>query len=142
MGEVGFALYASPGYLASRGAPTPGSGLAGHDLIAYTGAPAAMSPFFMGESLDGARMLLRCDSPRVQLRAAAEGLGIAALACFLGEDADNLVRIWPDAPPARHPCRLIVHQDMRRAARVKAVSAAIEDSFRRQRRRLEDGRAA
>ncbi len=141
LGEVGFALYASPGYLEARGVPAPGRGLAGHDLITYRGVPAAMAPFFMGESLEGAETLLRCDSPLFQLKAAADGLGLAELTCFLGDDAQGLVRVWPDLAPVRRPCWLIVHQDMRRAARIKAVSTAIEASFRRQRRKLEDGDA-
>jgi DNA-binding transcriptional LysR family regulator len=140
LGEVGYALYASPDYLTLRGAPTPGAGLAGHDLITYRGVPAAMSPFFMGESLEGARTLLRCDSSLLQLEAATGGLGIAELACCLGDAAPGLVRVWPQLAPVHRACWLIVHQDMRRAARIKAVSAAIDDCFRRQRRKLEGGR--
>jgi DNA-binding transcriptional LysR family regulator len=139
LGDVGFALYASPDYLQTRGAPAAGGGLSGHDLITFTGAPAATSPFFMGEALEGARTALRCDSPFIQLRAAAEGVGIAELACFLGETTPDLVRLWPERPPARRTAWLVVHQDMRRAARVRAVSAGIADAFRRQRKTLEDG---
>ena len=73
------------------------------------------------------------------IRNRVDGLGIAELTCFLGDDVPNLVRVWPHLAPVRRPCWLIVHQDMRRAARIKAVSAAIESSFRRQRRKLEDG---
>src|SRR5215813_3583546 len=53
LGEVGFSLYASQRYLARHGVPTRGQGLAGFDLVTFTGAPAAARPFFMGESLDG-----------------------------------------------------------------------------------------
>jgi hypothetical protein len=34
---------------------------------------------------------------------------------------------------------LIMHQDMRRAARIRAVSSVITEAFRRQRRILEQG---
>jgi DNA-binding transcriptional LysR family regulator len=108
-------------------------------LITFTGAPAATSPFFMGEALDGARTALRCDNAFIQMRAAAEGVGIAELACFLGDAAHDLVRLWPERPPARRAAWLIVHHDLRRAARIRAVSAGIADAFRRQRRTLEDG---
>jgi len=37
---------------------------------------------------------------------------------------------------------LIMHQDMRRAARIRAVSNAITEAFRRQRQILEQGIAA
>ena len=68
LGEIGFSLYASPGYLAKLGVPKRGQGLGGFDLITFTGAPAATSPFFMGESLEGARVAARCDNPLIQLK--------------------------------------------------------------------------
>jgi DNA-binding transcriptional LysR family regulator len=139
LGEVGFALYASPRYLARCGTPVRGKGLAGYDLITFTGAPAATSPFFMGESLEGARIVLRCDSPIVQLRAAAHEVGVAELTCFLGDSSADLVRVWPDDVPARRIVWLIVHQDMRRAARIKAVSAAIGEAFHSDRKILKEG---
>ena len=139
LGDVGYALYASPGYLARAGVPERGQGLAGHDLITFTGAPGAMSPFFMGESLDGARIALRCNNPLIQLKAAANDVGIAELACILGDSSPDVVRVWPDVPPARRTAWLIVHQDLRRSARVKAVSTALAEAFRRQRKQLEQG---
>jgi len=139
LGEVGFSLYASKRYLASAGIPKRGQGLAGFDLIAFTGAPATTSPFFMGEPLEGARVALRCDNPLIQVRAAASNVGIVEAACFLGDSSPDLVRIWPDEAPARRVAWLIMHQDMRRAARTKAVSSVITEAFRRQRRILEQG---
>jgi DNA-binding transcriptional LysR family regulator len=139
LGEVGFSLYASRRYLARSGIPGRGRGLSGYDLITFTGAPAATSPFFMGESLEGGRIALRCDNPFIQLTAAANDIGIAELACFLGDTSPDLVRIWPDEAPAHRAVWLIVHQDMRRSARIRAVSAAIGDVFRRQRRILASG---
>jgi DNA-binding transcriptional LysR family regulator len=139
LGEVGFTLYASERYLARAGVPQRGQGLAGHDLVGFTGAPAATSPFFMSESLEGARVVFRCDNPLIQLKAAAEELGIVELACFLGDSSHDLVRVWPQEAPAKRSAWLVIHPDMRRSARIKAVSAAISDAFRRQRRILETG---
>jgi hypothetical protein len=68
LGEVGFSLYASQRYLAKFGIPKRGQGLGGYDLITFTGAPAATTPFFMGESLDGARVAVRCDHHPAQGR--------------------------------------------------------------------------
>ena len=139
LGNVGFSLYASKRYLAKSGTPKRGQGLGGFDLISFTGAPAAMSPFFMGESLDGARIALRCDNPLIQLKAAADGAGIAELACFLGDSSPELVRVWPNEAPARRTAWLILHQHLRRSARVRTVSAAITEAFSRQRKTLEQG---
>lgn len=139
LGEVGFSLYASQRYLAKSGTPKRGQGLVGHDLVTFTGAPAAASPFFMGESLDGARIALHCDNPLIQLKAAATDAGIAELACFLGDSSPDLVRIWPNEVPVRRTAWLIVHQDMRRSARIRVVSAAVTEVFRRQRKTLGQG---
>src|SRR5215813_6829081 len=139
LGDIGFSLYASRRYLAKAAIPKRGQGLAACDLITFTGAPTATSPFFMGESLEDARIALRCDNPLIQLSAAANEVGIAELACFLGGWRIVLIRVWPNEPPARRTAWLIVHQDMRRSARIRAVSAAIGDAFRRQHKILEEG---
>jgi DNA-binding transcriptional LysR family regulator len=140
LGEVGYMLYASRSYLAKHRTPQRGEGLAGHDLITFTGAPAATSPFFMSESLDEARIALRCDNPLIQLQAAANGIGIAELACFLGDDCADLVRIWPGEPPALRSVWLVLHEDLRRSARIRVVSSMIGDTFRRQRKILQHGK--
>jgi DNA-binding transcriptional LysR family regulator len=130
LGEVGYSLYASRGYLARCGTPKRGAGLAGYDLIAFTGAPAVASPFFMGEALDDARLAVRCDNPLIQLQAAVQGVGIAELACCLGDECADIARIWPDEPPALRTAWLVVHQDLRRSARIRVVTAAIVEAFR------------
>lgn len=132
LGEVAFSLYASRRYLTRCGTPKRGSGLAGHDLITFTGMPAASSPFFLGESLEGARIALRCDSPLVQLRAAARDVGMAELACVLGDESNQVTRVWPDEPPALRTAWLVMHQDLRRSARIRVVATAIGEAFRRQ----------
>jgi DNA-binding transcriptional LysR family regulator len=93
----------------------------------------------MGESLEGARVAARCDNPLIQLKTAGNGVGIAELACFLGDPSTDVVRVWPQEPPALRTAWLIVHQDLRRSARIKAISAAISDVFRRQRKVLING---
>jgi DNA-binding transcriptional LysR family regulator len=93
----------------------------------------------MDESLEGARIALRCDNPLIQLQAAANGIGIAELACCLGDVCADLVRIWPEAPPALRPVWLVMHEDFRRSARIRVVSSAIADAFRRQRKILQHG---
>jgi len=139
LGEVGYSLYASRRYLARRGSPKRGAGLGEYDLITFTGAPAATSPFFMGETLEGARVAVRCDSPLIQLQAAVQDVGLVELACFLGDECADLVRIWPDEPPAIRTAWLVVHQDLRRSARIRVVTSAIVEAFRRQSDTLRGG---
>lgn len=140
--EVAFALYASPAYLRARGTPARGEGLAGHDLIAFTAMPEATAPFFMGESLADARFAMRCNNVALQLTAAASGMGIAEVACFLGDEREDLVRLWPDGAPTIRPAWLIVHEDMRRSARARAIMSAIANELQTRRSELRGGRSA
>ena len=141
LGEVGFSLYASPKYLAKAGTPKRHGGLAGHDLIRFMGTPPLMGPPLMGESIEGARVSIRTNDHASQVRAAANGLGIADLPCYLGDECRDLVRLWPDEPPPSRPLWLIMHEDLRRAARVRIVATAISDAIERDSRLLRWGRA-
>jgi DNA-binding transcriptional LysR family regulator len=139
--EVGFALYASSAYLRVRGTPLRGRGLANHDLIAFTAMPEATAPFFMGESLAGARFALRCNTVSLQLSAAACGMGIAELACLVGDECEGVIRVWPDEPPRMRTAWLIVHEDMRRSARTRVVTAALAAELRKRGSDLREGRS-
>ena len=90
----------------------------------------------MGEALDGARIAMRCDNALIQVQAAAQDVGIAELACILGDECADLVRIWPDEAPSVRTAWLVVHQDLRRSARIRVVTSTIVESFRRQSRTL------
>jgi DNA-binding transcriptional LysR family regulator len=140
LGDVGFTLYASRAYLAEHGTPKRGHGLGGHDLITFMGAPVSLrSRFFMGESLEGARVLMRSNDQVAQLRATAKGLGIIELACFFGDCDSEVTRVWPDEAPTFRPLWLITHQDLRRATRIRVVSSAIAEAFQREARVLRYG---
>jgi len=140
LGEIGFTLYASSQYLARRGTPVRGQGLANHDLISFPGMPRLARPFFLGESLEGARYAVRSNDQYVQLTAASEGLGVCELACFFGDSHSEVLRLWPEEPPNLRPVWLITHQDLQRAARIRVVSAAIAAAFERNAKTLRYGR--
>jgi DNA-binding transcriptional LysR family regulator len=140
LGVVGFALYAAPQYLAARGTPTPGGGLRGHDIITYPGWPRGMGPRFTGESLDGTRTAVRSNDRFVQVKATGVGLGISELACFLGDERSELVRVWPDQVPTLRSVWLVMHEDLRRTARVRAVAAAVAAAFEQNASFLRHGR--
>ena len=132
LGEFGFALYASRGYLSRHGTPTRGRGLKGHFLISYIGTPSSdFGPLFMKESVEGAKVALRSNDTGVQAKAAAEGLGICELRCIFGDEQAALVRVWPREEPTLRSIWLVTHEDLRRAARIRLVSSAIADAFKR-----------
>jgi hypothetical protein len=41
---------------------------------------------------------------------------------MLGDECVDLVRIWPDEPPALRAAWLVVHQDLRRSARIRVLN--------------------
>ena len=139
LGDIGYALYASRQYLARHGTPQRGEGLGGHDLIDYMFAPAWFGPFYMGESIEGARTSMRVNNPFVRLKATADGLGISELACFFGDGYPEVMRVWPNEAPTLKPVWLITHEDLRRATRIRVVSSAIADAFQRQAKVLRNG---
>jgi DNA-binding transcriptional LysR family regulator len=140
LGELGFTLYASPRYLAEHDSPQRGQGLVGHRLISYLGAPPfGLGPLFMGEALAGAQIALRSNSPYIQAKAAASGVGISELACLIGDSYPGLMRVWPDEEPTLRSVWLITHEDLRRAAKIRVLSSIIADAFAREARILRHG---
>ncbi|MFX5817192.1 LysR substrate-binding domain-containing protein, partial [Acinetobacter baumannii] len=62
------------------------------------------------------------------LEATRAGLGIAELAVHLAENDPLLTRIWPERSDS-YDVWLVLHSDLARTARVRAVADAIIDSF-------------
>jgi DNA-binding transcriptional LysR family regulator len=140
LGEVGATAYASHGYLTARGRPRRGAGLRGHSLINYIVTPSSLGVPFHGESLDGARVVMRTTSTFTSIKAAADGIGIAELACCLADEFPQIERVWPNEPPTMRTVWLVTHQDLRRAAKIRLLSNAIAEAFERDAAILRYGR--
>lgn len=141
IGRIGFALYAAQAYLEPRGLDGDTASLAGLDFI---GLPEpertpSQSAWFDAVAAQG---VLRCRLGEVYLRhrAAADGLGVALLPCFLGDADDRLLRLGGPVPELAEDTHLMLHGDLRRDAAVRAVAEAVAGLFRRQRRALEGAR--
>lgn len=142
IGRIGFALYAARAYLEPRGLTGDGS-LAGLDFI---GLPEpertpSQSAWFDAVAAQG---VLRCRLGEVHLRhrAAADGLGVALLPCFLGDADGRLQRLGDPVPELAEDIYLMLHGDLRRDAAVRAVAEALAALFRRQRHALSGEDAA
>jgi DNA-binding transcriptional LysR family regulator len=140
LGDFGFALYASREYLSKHGTPVRGRGLRGHFLISYVGTPSSgFGPLFMKEAVEGAKIALRSNDKTVQARGAVEGLGICELSCVFGDEQADLVRVWPQEAPTLRPIWMVIHEDLRRAARIRLLSSAIVEAFQRKSALLRGG---
>lgn len=130
---AGWSLYASPGYLSRRGPLGEGGCLDGHDVIAFddslAGTPGGL---WLSDHARGANVAMRGNSLIAVLNAAICGMGIAVIPCFLGAIEPQLQRLTPQVVGARD-IFLVVHPDLARVARVRAVMDFIAALFERDR---------
>jgi DNA-binding transcriptional LysR family regulator len=66
------------------------------------------------------RVVYRCNSTTALLAAARQGIGVAQLPCYIG-DADPTLRRLTGPEPRSQEMWLLVHGDLRRTPRVRAV---------------------
>jgi DNA-binding transcriptional LysR family regulator len=122
VGSVAYGAYAS-----RRAARAARRGEA--DLLLWTDPIAGSETEWLRRKFPAAPVLLRASSTSALAAAAAEGTGIAVLPCFVGGADRRLVRL--DQPGEIPPSELwvIVHRDQRRASRIVAVRAAVEEAL-------------
>jgi DNA-binding transcriptional LysR family regulator len=126
-GGMAWAAYASKQYLAAHGRPARGSGFAGHDIVAHSMAVRSWRMDQLGgEPVRDARVVLRANSARMLVEAVRLGLGIGPLPCFLADADPTLERVPAQAAVELDDLWLVVHPDVQRTSRVRAVIEAIE----------------
>jgi DNA-binding transcriptional LysR family regulator len=106
---------------ARRGAPSPVDDLRGHNIVGYDDALAAIpGARWLGAHGDGATVVFRGNSLRAVLEATLAGMGLTVLPCQLCDPEAGLVRLSPESLGHRTLC-LVVHPDLAKVARVRAV---------------------
>lgn len=118
-GRLQTALYAAPAYLRRLGRR------AAREDYAWIGHEPALahldSARWMRKHVDDARIALRVDSLVAMADAVAAGLGVAWLLAPLAE-ARGLRRLEPPPPAFDTQVWVLTHPDLRRVARVKALT--------------------
>lgn len=135
--DVATAIYAAREYLAEA----PGTDrLDAHAWIAPDESLAHLkSVHWLRTQLPGVVPVLRCNSLTAMLAAVRSGVGLAALPCFMGDRACELVRVRDPLPEFTVGLWLLTHRDLRRVARVRAVLDYLYDALA-QRRTWFEGR--
>lgn len=129
LGRRELGVYASKHYLKQHGEPRRGTAFEGHTVVVYQRAVfGARADTLCGEPFGNARVALEVNSGLMMLEAASRGLGVAELSTYLAQDSSSLVRIWPDCAEF-YDLWLVMHGDLHRTARVRAVADAIVDVF-------------
>jgi len=122
IGTLGFGLYAAPSYLEARGAPRSAADLAGHAVIDWLdGFPENAPVSWLRHQMADRPPAVATNPASARLAAARAGAGIALVPCMVAEDVDGVVRVLPEVEIPGVDLWLLVHRDLSRLARVRAV---------------------
>lgn len=120
-------LYASPAYLAS--AP-PLDDLAVHDWIGYDESLSHLKASkWQAKLLDGRMPVVRANAVLTIKYLVAQGVGLGAMPCMMGDAYPGLVRISEPNRDWDSQLWLLTHPDLRHVARVRAVMDFLGDEL-------------
>jgi DNA-binding transcriptional LysR family regulator len=122
LSRIGFAIYGSERILERLDvAPAGGAELGGLGWI-WPDATLASTAVgrWMHDRAPSPSAVLRADSLIAMREAAAAGLGLAVLPCYLGDTNGRLRRFGDRLPDLSTELWLLTHEDLRRTARVRA----------------------
>src|SRR3954463_10253828 len=126
---AGWSLYAAPDYVARRGVPATPEDLCGHDVIGFDESLAnTPGGLWLGAHTQGANIIMRGNSIVAAINATVCGMGISAVPCFLATGDPRLRRLTPRVLGDRD-IFLVVHPDLARVARVRAVMDFVVELF-------------
>lgn len=122
--HVGF--HAHRDYLDRRGMPAAAADLRAHDLIGFdTETPFIRTAMRHLPGIDRDAFALRVDSEAAQLAAIRAGFGIGICQVAIARTDPALVRLLPDVLDLPLPVWIVMHEDLRRGERYRAVFDAL-----------------
>jgi len=124
--RLAYAAYAAPAYLQQTPAR---SALAKHVWVAPDDSMASTVVGRYLRALPQAEISFRANSLASLARAAAAGLGVALLPCYLGDSSPDLQRIREPIAEATTDLWLLTHEDLRKTARVRALLDFLADQL-------------
>jgi DNA-binding transcriptional LysR family regulator len=126
-----WSMYASAAYVSRKHVPRAPGDLAGHDVIGFDQSLGAVpGALWLQDHATGAQIVMRANSIVAASNAAIVGMGIAVLPCFIADAEPALQRLTPLALGERD-IYLVVHPDLARIARIRAVMEFIIERFKR-----------
>jgi DNA-binding transcriptional LysR family regulator len=128
IGEMGFGLYASPAYIEAYGAPQTAADLRNHRVIDWLdGFPENATVLWLRRQIGDTTPIFSTNPASARLAAARVGVGIALVPCMVAEGITGIVRLLPDEVIPGVDLWLLVHRDLARLAKVRAVLDFIYD---------------
>ena len=135
LSDVAYRFYASAAYLGKRRAVDL-------DADAFVGLDESLASVpperWLAKLAPARRVVFRCNSTAALIAAVVAGVGVAVLPCFAAEGEPGLLRV--EGPePVPHELWLLVHGDLRRTPRVRAVIEWVDELVERARPALLPG---
>ncbi|CAN7635479.1 LysR family transcriptional regulator [Bradyrhizobium sp. LjRoot220] len=138
LATVSTAPYASAAYLARCGKKP----LRDYDWLGFEDSLGHLrSARWVSANVPDERIVLRANSLLALRSAAAAGLGVAALPCYLADPAAELRRVTTPLPDMEGSLWLLTHPDLRKVARIRTVLDFMADALLRQRGLIEGKRS-
>jgi DNA-binding transcriptional LysR family regulator len=120
LSDVAYRLYAAPAYAAARG-----DGPVDFARDAFVGFEESLASApqerWLARVGPERRVVFRCNSTASLQAATRAGVGVAVLPCFVADRDPGLVALAGPEPVPPHELWLLVHGDLRRTPRVRAV---------------------
>jgi DNA-binding transcriptional LysR family regulator len=132
IGALNLGMYGSKTYLADHGTPQRVSDLKSHFHVGFDEGMAGREDIQRLESMfQREKIIHRSNSFVGQLRAAASGIGLAMVDCFLADADPELERVLPSKLSYAMDVWLVTHAEIGRSARIRALFDHIADAFMR-----------
>jgi DNA-binding transcriptional LysR family regulator len=123
--EMPWRMFAARSYVDRRGVPSRLDDLRGHDVVGFDDSLAHVpGAAWLAAHGGGATVAFRGNSLRAILDATAAGLGLTVLPHFFASREPRLQPVAPDILGSR-PLSIVVHPDLIKVARVRAVIDAM-----------------
>lgn len=130
-------LYASPAYLDARPPILKRTDMSGHRFIGYIDELLYAPELDYMQAPDvEVRVRLQSSNLIAQLQAALAGAGLCVLPNFIAAREPGLVRVLPGAVELERSLWLVTHADLKRLARIRAVTSLIVEAVRKDRSRF------
>lgn len=128
---VGTAIYASPDYLMGRA--NNNDDLAAYEWLAPDDSLSqSRSARWIAANVPNDRVVYRANSLLALSQAAGAGFGVAALPCYLGDPDPGLRRVAGPMTEMETALWLLVHPDIRKVARIRALLDFLAENLMRQ----------
>lgn len=127
VGSFTLGLYASTDYLARHPVGESAVPLEAHAIIGWSDPLSFVAvPKALQSWTNGSRAVLTVDSMAATMLALKSGQGLGVLPCIMGDADDSLVRVRPELCHQVESIWLVVHEDIRRARRIRTVCEFLE----------------